>query len=42
MTLISALLAALQHYQGRVRAATAVVILLVGLWLTLSASFGLW
>lgn len=36
------MIAALQHYQGRVRAATAVVILLVGLWLTLSASFGLW
>lgn len=35
------LIAALQRWQGRVRAATAAVILLVGLWLTLSASLGL-
>lgn len=36
------MIAALQHYQGRVRAATAAVILLVGLWLTLRSSLGLW
>jgi cytochrome c biogenesis protein CcdA len=36
------LIAAIQHWQGRVRAATAAIILLVGLWLTLSSSLGLW
>jgi len=35
------LIAGIQHWQGRIRIATGGVILLVGLWLTLRASFGL-